>query len=74
MIPVADFESKQSIGRFADVAKDAGINLVFDSGGIIVDDFENRGFFDVVVSEWGNRSPDKPVRYFHNNGDGTFSD
>ncbi|MGO8787198.1 MAG: FG-GAP-like repeat-containing protein [Terriglobia bacterium] len=74
LVPLDGFESKQNIGRFVDVAPEAGLNVVLDAGGIIVDDFENHGLFDVVMSEWGLRYPKEPMLYFHNNGDGTFSD
>ena len=52
----------------------AGLNVLSEAGGIIVDDFENRGLFDVVLSEMGDQNPQKPLHYFHNNGDGTFTD
>lgn len=73
-IPLTGFKSEQDIGRFVDVAPEAGLRVVSDAGGIIVDDFENRGLFDVVLSEWGHRYPREPLHYFHNNGDGTFAD
>jgi hypothetical protein len=74
LIPLAGFESKQDIGRFVDVASQAGLNVLSEAGGIIVDDFENRGLFDVVLSEMGDQNPQSPLHYFHNNGDGTFTD
>src|SRR5580698_1004716 len=71
LIPEKDFRSKQDIGRFVDVAPAAGLNSFRSAGGIIVDDFDNDGLLDVVMS-----SVDvcEPIRFFHNNGDGTFSD
>ncbi len=71
LFPLTGFESKQSVGRFVDVAPSVGLNNFSDCGGIIVDDFENRGLFDVVVSSFDSQAA---LRYFHNNGDGTFSD
>lgn len=70
-IPEKGFHSKESIGRFVDVAPAAGLNVFRGAGGVIVDDFDNDGLLDVVVS-----SVDvcDPIRFFHNNGDGTFSD
>ncbi len=41
------------------------------AGGLIVDDFDNDGFFDAVIS---SQDDCVPLRYFHNNGDGTFTD
>jgi len=67
----SDFQSKESIGRFVDVAPAAGLNIFRQAGGVIVDDFDNDGLLDVMVSS--NNVCD-PLHYFHNNGDGTFSD
>ena len=61
----------ESIGRFVDVAPEAGLDVFQDSGGVIVEDFENNGLFDVVTSGYDSC---ERLRYFHNNGDGTFSD
>jgi hypothetical protein len=71
LIPPSAFASKENIGRFTDVARDAGLNVFSAAGGVIVDDFENNGLLDVITS-----SADlcDPLHYFHNNGDGTFTD
>ncbi len=71
LLPPAIFESKENIGRFVDVASEAGLKLFSEAGGVIVDDFENNGLLDVVTS-----SADfcQSLHYFHNNGDGTFTD
>jgi tetratricopeptide (TPR) repeat protein len=61
----------ESIGRFVDVAHEAGLDVVQLSGGVIVEDFANRGLFDVVTSGYDVCGH---LLYFHNNGDGTFSD
>jgi tetratricopeptide (TPR) repeat protein len=71
LIPPSDFQSKESIGRFEDVAPAAGLNVMRAAGGVIVDDFENNGLLDVVVS---SQNVCDPLRYFHNQGDGTFAD
>jgi tetratricopeptide (TPR) repeat protein len=71
LIPPSVFESTEDVGRFTDVAPAAGINLYSMSGGLIVDDFERNGLFDIVTSDYGQCAP---MHYFHNNGDGTFSD
>ena len=71
LIPRGAFESPESVGRFVDVAAEAGINLFSDSGGLIVDDFENNGLLDIVTSDYYECAP---MHYFHNNGDGAFSD
>jgi len=71
LIPPSTFESPEDVGRFVDVAPAAGINLYSMSGGLIVDDFERDGLFDVVTSDFGQCAP---MHFFHNNGDGTFTD
>ena len=67
----AEFDPAESIGRFQDVAKPAGLALKQIAGGMLVDDLENNGLLDVLTS--GYDSCDH-LHYFHNNGDGTFSD
>ena len=71
LIPPSAFASAEDIGRFKDVAPEAGLNLFSEAGGLIVDDFENNGLFDIVTSNWDLCAP---MHYFHNNGDGTFTD
>jgi hypothetical protein len=41
------------------------------AGGVIVDDFDNDGFYDIVISAWDLNGQ---LRYFHNNGNGTFTE
>jgi hypothetical protein len=71
LVPVSAFESKEGAPHFTDVAPVAGLNLFSTAGGIIVDDFENNGLLDVVTS---SMNMCEHMHYFHNNGDGTFSD
>lgn len=71
LIPVSTFESSEQVGRFVDVAPEAGINLYSMSGGLIVDDFERNGLFDIVTSDFGQCAP---MHFFHNSGNGTFAD
>jgi len=71
LIPEKDFQSKQNVGRFVDMAPAAGLNVYRGAGGVIVDDFDNDGLLDVVAS---SKDVCDPIRFFHNNGDGTFSD
>jgi len=65
------FASKEESGRFVDVASTVGLGFVSMAGGVIADDFENDGLLDVVVSSY---DVCQPLRFFHNNGDGTFAD
>jgi len=71
LIPESDFHSKESIGRFVDRAPAAGLNVFGAAGGILVDDFENTGLLDVVIT---SMNVCEPLHFFHNNGDGTFTD
>lgn len=71
LVPFSIFESKEDIGKFADIAPSLGLDVYGMAGGVIVDDFDNDGYLDIVVSSWDHC---QPLRYFHNNGDGTFSD
>jgi tetratricopeptide (TPR) repeat protein len=65
------FESKENIGRFVDVAAAAGFKYFAQAGGVIVDDFENSGLLDVLIS---SKDYCESLHYFHNNGDGTFTE
>lgn len=71
LISPSVFASKEEFGRFVDVARAAGLNFTSMAGGVVVDDFENNGLLDVVVSSY---DVCQPLRFFHNNGDGTFTD
>jgi tetratricopeptide (TPR) repeat protein len=71
LLPLASFGSGEGIGRFTDVASQAGLNLFAMASGVIVDDFENNGLFDIVTSTY---DACEPMHFFHNNGDGTFTD
>jgi tetratricopeptide (TPR) repeat protein len=71
LIPPSAFESGEDVGRFVDVAPDVGLNSVSTAGGLIVDDFENNGLLDIVTSGFYSCAP---MHYYHNNGDGTFTD
>ena len=71
LISPAALESKENVGRFVDIAASVGLDTVGAAGGSIVDDFDNDGFLDVVESSF---DPCQPMRAFHNNGNGIFTD
>jgi hypothetical protein len=71
LIAPSTFESKQSIGRFVDVAPAAGLDFVSAANGVIADDFTDTGLLDVATSSYDVCTP---MHYFRNNGDGTFTD
>jgi len=71
LIPPSAFTSSENVDRFVDVAPQAGLVQFSMAGGNIVDDFEGNGLLDVVTSSSGDCDP---MHFFHNNGDGTFTD
>ena len=71
LMPPEIFESDSSITRFRDVAPACGLDVLGLSGGSIMEDFDNDGYADIMASSWGLSDQ---LRYFHSNGDGTFTD
>ena len=71
LIPPEVFAADADIGRFADRAPALGLNVLGLAGGGIMEDFDNDGFADIIASSWGL---DDPLRYFRNQGDGTFAE
>jgi tetratricopeptide (TPR) repeat protein len=71
LIPPSVFRSPETIGRFKDIGAAVGVNPFFMAGGVLVDDFENNGLLDIVTS---SMDVCEPMHYYHNNGDGTFTD
>jgi hypothetical protein len=55
-------------GRFVDVSAGSGLDIAGWGMGVAVGDFDNDGFVDVYVSQYGGG------RLFHNRGNGTFED
>lgn len=70
LIPPKCFASEYELPRFIDVGDRLGLDVDDLAGGVIVDDFDNDGRYDVVISAWDLNGQ---LRYFHNNGDGTFT-
>jgi tetratricopeptide (TPR) repeat protein len=70
-VPRDTFDCQGKAPRFEDVAPQAGLDVSLVSGGIVVDDFDGDHRLDVVVSGY---DACERLRFFHNNGDGTFSD
>jgi len=71
LIPLSAFQSSEDVGRFRDIASAIGVDAFLQAGGIVVDDFENNGLLDIVAS---SMNPCDPLHFYHNNGDGTFTD
>ncbi|HET6373206.1 MAG TPA: CRTAC1 family protein, partial [Candidatus Polarisedimenticolia bacterium] len=71
LIEPAVFASEGEIKRFTDIAGSLGLDVDDLAGGSIVDDFDNDGFLDVMVSS--SRLTGQ-LRYFKSQGDGTFQE
>ncbi|HEX5108389.1 MAG TPA: FG-GAP-like repeat-containing protein [Vicinamibacterales bacterium] len=69
LIPPSAFDSTEDVGRFVDVAAEAGLVSVASAGGVIVDDFDNDGRLDVVTSDFNSC---QPMRFFRRGGNGRF--
>jgi hypothetical protein len=63
--------SEFDIGKFRDVSLLVGLDRVNQAGGAIMDDFDNDGLLDIVVTA---TDPTAPMAYYRNKGDGTFQD
>lgn len=70
-LPPSVLESDSSFPRFTNVATSALVDDVTLAGSVIADDFDNDLLLDMVVSNWNSNGQ---LRFFHNNGDGTFED
>ncbi len=71
LLKVENDDSLHTIKPFRDVAANVGLNYKCIAGGSIVDDFDNDGYPDIVLSSW---SLSEPMRYYRNNANGTFTD
>jgi hypothetical protein len=73
LIPAAKLGTDYPLKPFVNVAPQLGLDPEGWAGGVVMEDFEDNGLLDILISSlrW-----DKPgqLRYMHNNGDGTFSD
>ena len=69
LIDPKSFASEHDIGRFKEVAASRGIVELGRAGGAILEDFDNDGHLDLMISHFGF---DDQLAYFHNKGDGTF--
>ncbi len=71
LIPPESFASDYDLQRFPDVAGALGVAVDDLAGGVALEDFDRDGWLDLIVSAAGVQSQ---LRYFRNNGDGTFAD
>jgi len=70
-LPKQYYTSSVEFPRFTDIASDMGLDQRGLAGGVIVEDFNNDGHLDIMSSSWGFGDQ---IRYFKNNGDGSFED
>ena len=72
LIPLDRYNKNEfDVGRFHEVSAGAGVGRFNMSGGAVMDDFDNDGLLDLIVT---TRDPTESVAYYHNRGDGTFED
>ncbi len=71
LIPGLNADSVAGEKPFKDIAASLGLNVHGRAGGVAVDDFNNDGYLDIVMSAW---DVSDPMHYFENNKDGTFTD
>ena len=65
------FASEESMPRFYDIAPLQGLDVIGLAGGSIIEDFNGDGFLDIMASSCGMNDQ---LRYFRNDGNGSFSD
>ena len=71
LAPPKLLESGYELGRFNEIAPEVGLYAVNLAGGSIIEDFDNDGLLDIMTSTW---DPSGAIRYYHNSGNGRFSD
>ena len=65
------WKSEFDIGRFRDIGHIVGVNRLNNAGGGVMDDFDNDGLLDLVVT---SNVPGLPMGFYRNKGDGTFEE
>lgn len=65
------YENEFDIGRFRDIGQELGLNRFNQAGGAIMDDFDNDGRLDIVVSSF---DPSASIGLYFNQGDGRFEE
>ena len=71
LIPEEGFRSKTAFPRFENVAPRLGLDRFNCSGGVVIDDFNNDGYLDVLSSTW---EPGGQIRLFVSAGGQEFED
>jgi hypothetical protein len=71
LIPLKRYGADYPMKKFTNVAPQMGLDLLGWAGSVVMEDFEGNGLLDLVIS---SSRPDGQLRYFRNNGDGTFTE
>jgi hypothetical protein len=71
LIPPRVFAAEHPLPAFENVAKQVGVDVYGLAGGAVLDDFDNDGRLDLMVSHSGFEDQ---TRFFRNDGAGTFED
>lgn len=69
LIPTRCFASEYPMPAFRDISHGLGLDIENLAGSVILDDFDNDGFYDVMISSWEFRGQ---LRFFRNQGNGRF--
>ncbi len=64
-LPSTAFASGRDIGRFVDRAPQLGVDVAGHAGGVVIEDFDGDGDFDLLVS---SRALRDSIQYFENRG------
>jgi len=70
-IPPEVFATEHDAPRFLDVGRGLGVATVSLAGSAMLEDFDGDGFLDLLAT---TVNPCDHAAYYHNNGDGTFTD
>lgn len=65
------FQSEVKINRFTDIAMNLGVAVNDISGSVVLEDFNNDHYLDIMVSSYGLEDQ---LRYFENDGQGGYVD
>lgn len=71
LLPPDALKSATTFPQFRNDAAIVGLDMVGLSGGVVADDFDNDGWLDLLISDWG---PEGQIRFYRNDGSGKFDD
>jgi len=71
LIPLTKFPNDTAVPLFKNIAGNLGLNTRSNAGGVIMEDFNNDGYLDVVFS---GMHLDDQLQFFVNNGDGSLTE